>query len=75
MIRLCIGLNFISFVYQRMSNYIYLQMYMIYKMGFRRKLVTVDLFESVSQTLHCLLFKKRFIKLLFSTECISSSLL
>ena len=50
-------------------------MYMIYKMGFRRKSVTVDLLESVSQTLHCLLFKKRFIKPDFSTECISSSLL
>ena len=41
-----IGLNFISFVYQHMSNYIYKQAYMIYKTGFRRKLV--DLFESVS---------------------------
>ena len=41
-----IGLNFISFVYQYMSNYIYLQTYVIYKTGFRRK--SVDLFESVS---------------------------
>ena len=41
-----IGLNFISFVYQHMSNYIYKQAYMIYKTGFRRK--SVDLFESVS---------------------------
>ena len=40
------GLNFISFVYQHMSNYIYKQTYMIYKTGFRRK--SVDLFESVS---------------------------
>ena len=48
MIVLSVGLNFISFVYQQMSNYIYLQTYMIYKTGFRRK--SVDLFESVS---HC----------------------
>ena len=41
-----IGLDFISFVYQHMSNYIYKQAYMIYKTGFRRK--SVDLFESVS---------------------------
>ena len=40
------GLNFISFVYQHMSNDIYKQAYMIYKTGFRRK--SVDLFESVS---------------------------
>ena len=43
------GLNFISFVYQHMSNDIYKQAYMIYKTGFRRK--SVDLFESVSHRL------------------------
>ena len=42
-----VGLNFISFVYQHMSIYIYKQAYMMYKTGFRRK--SVDLFESVSQ--------------------------
>ena len=41
-----VGLNFISSVYQHMSNYIYKQTCMIYKTGFRRK--SVDLFESVS---------------------------
>ena len=41
-----VGLNFISFVYQHVSNYVYLQLYMIYKTGFRSK--SVDLFESVS---------------------------
>ena len=42
-----VGLNFISFVYQHMSIYVYLQLYMIYKTGFRSK--SADLFESVSR--------------------------
>ena len=43
------GLNFISFVYQHMRNYIFLQTNMIKKTGFRRK--SVDFFESVSCSL------------------------